>query len=774
IPMSKAIPVMYKYCNNQFMFAQSDKQKDPLSDEIPVDDPVDSGDSESEKEPSDQKAERGDNPDSDESDNKQPLTPDNNTSGSETGCWTPFWLILLIVFGLIFLGNSYLQPDRHEIPIMLLVKLVEQGNSLASPQQPVLPSEKPVPEVKSQEGKEESDTKSTESAQAADNPISISPADTRYIIVEEGEGKKIKLIRYSQLDNIVISPYEVTGTVLRQIIEPTNDKKEEKPIRVEFFSGRQGLNFDNNELFNQFKDHGFENVSAKGEPGFMEKYGTTLLMVGGLVLLTWFLLRRLGTGAMAFGRNYDIQVAPEDIHVSFENVAGVDEAVEELREIVDFLRRPEKFRVLGGRIPKGILLVGPPGTGKTLIAKAVAGEAGVPFFSLSGSDFVELYAGVGAARVRDLVQQAQKNSPCIIFIDELDALGKARSANSFGAHDEREQTLNALLVEMDGFGTNSGTIVMAATNRPEILDSALLRSGRFDRQVLVDRPDIGGREEILKIHSRQVKMADDVDLHQIASITSGFVGADLEALVNEAALLAGRANKNHVTMEEFNEAVERITSGLQKKRRVMTESEKRRVSWHECGHALAATLLPHSDPVHKVSIIPRGFAALGYTLQRPDDERFLMTKAELESRIQILLAGTVAEEIVFEDVSTGAQSDLERATGIARNMVMLFGMSSMGKLAFRMESKTGYLSDTPGFAIKEHSEQTAWNIDQEVTKIMEALYRKTKELLSEHRDTLDRLALRLLEKEVMNTDELNEVISNVTPEPLAPETQKDE
>ncbi len=739
---------MHKNYNNQLLFEKPQTSLQPYSEENPVqvamEDRPDHVSNKSDQESADRDSQSDDHSGTMESDNKQ-SSGAGETPSENTGCWLPFWLILLIVFGLIFLWNSYSQPARYEIPMMQLVKLVEQGNPLALAEH------------------QHSGPGSVSSAEAvvADKGLDI--------LVEEGKGPKARTARYSILDDIVISPYEVTGTVMRQIIIPAGSAaKEEKAIRVPFFSGRQGLNFDNNELFNQFKRHGFENVSAKGEPGFMEKYGATLLMVGGLLLLTWYLLRRLGTGAMAFGRNHDIQVSPEDIHVSFENVAGVDEAVEELREIVDFLRKPEKFRVLGGRIPKGILLVGPPGTGKTLIAKAVAGEAGVPFFSLSGSDFVELYAGVGAARVRDLFQQAQRNSPSIIFIDELDALGKARSANSFGAHDEREQTLNALLVEMDGFGTNTGTIVMAATNRPEILDSALLRSGRFDRQVLVDRPDIGGREDILKIHSRQVKLADDVDLRQIASITSGFVGADLEALVNEAALLAGRGNKSRVTMEEFNEAVERITTGLQKKRRVMTESEKRRVSWHECGHALAAMLLPHSDPVHKVSIIPRGFAALGYTLQRPDDERFLMTKTELESRIQVLLAGTVAEEIVFEDVSTGAQNDLERATGIARDMVMNFGMSKLGKLAFRTETKPGYLSDMPGVTIKEHSEQTAWNIDQEVNSIMEALYTKTKTLLSKHRDTLDRLALRLLEKEVLNSVELNEVVGTT-----APQTQED-
>lgn len=623
-----------------------------------------------------------------------------------------FWITMAIVLAMVFAANQFWTPKRFEIPMTELVRLIEMG---------------PSP------------------AKDGSNAVEVKSGEKRY--------------RCERLEKIQISPFEVTGTVTRTPVEE-DGKIAEPETSVPFFTGRSGLNFDNNALFDRFQDAGFTDVRAKGEPGWLESHGLTIVMTGLILCLFLFLFRKAGAGAFAFGRNRDVLVAPEDIDVSFADVAGVDEAVEELREIVDFLRKPEKFQLLGGRIPKGVLLVGPPGTGKTLLAKAVAGEAHVPFYSLSGSDFVELYAGVGAARVRDLFEQAQKASPAIIFIDELDALGRARSAASFGgAHDEREQTLNALLVEMDGFGTNSGTIVMAATNRPEILDSALLRSGRFDRQVLVDRPDLTGREEILKIHSRNVTLSPEVDLRRIATLTSGFVGADLGALVNEAALLAARVDKESVTMEEFTEAVERVTAGLQKKRRVMTEAEKKRVAFHESGHALAARCLPNADPVHKISIIPRGLAALGYTLQLPDDERYLMTQSELEDRIAVLLAGTIAEELVFADVSTGAQNDLERATEIARNMVMRFGMSRLGRVNYRESARSAWTADYGAAAVREHSEKTAFMIDEEVKSMIDALYRKTAELLSRRREQLDRLAARLLEKEVIDAEELDAVLN---------------
>jgi len=437
-----------------------------------------------------------------------------------------------------------------------------------------------------------------------------------------------------------------------------------------------------------------------------------------------------------------------------------------VREIVDFLKYPDKYQRLGGRIPKGVLLVGPPGTGKTLLAKAIAGEAGVPFFSLSGSDFVEMFVGVGAARVRDMFQQANAKSPCIIFIDELDALGKSRSGSMVGVHDEREQTLNALLVEMDGFDANVGIIVIAATNRPETLDPALLRPGRFDRNVLVDRPDKSGRYEILKVHVKNVKLSPNVELQSIASITSGFSGADLANLVNEAALLAARKAKNTVGQAEFDEGVERVTTGLEKKRRVMDEDEKLRVAYHEAAHALVAYSLPNTDPVHKVSIIPRGLAALGYTLQRPAGDRYLMTQAELEAQMQVLLAGTLAEEIVFHDISTGAQNDLERASAIARSMVMEFGMSRLGRVNYRESGRSPFLGQGGGEAIgRDHSEQTAREIDEEVKRIVDDMLQKARQILIERRQALDSVTSRLIEVEVIDSEVLRTLIDETLPGP---------
>jgi cell division protease FtsH len=495
-----------------------------------------------------------------------------------------------------------------------------------------------------------------------------------------------------------------------------------------------------------------------------------LLVTFGLILLVFFfMMRRLSGSAspMQFGRSRGRLYAEEDLAVSFNDVAGIDEAVEEVKEVVDFLKSPEKYQKLGGRIPKGVLLVGPPGTGKTLLAKAIAGEAGVPFFSLSGSDFVEMFVGVGAARVRDLFQQAQAKAPCIIFIDELDALGKSRGGSIVGGHDEREQTLNALLVEMDGFDSNSGVIVMAATNRPETLDSALMRPGRFDRHVLVDRPDIRGREEILKVHVKNVKLDPAVDLKHVASISPGFVGADLANLVNEAALLAARKEKSTVGMEEFNDGVERVTAGLEKKKRVMSPDEKKRVAIHESGHALVAYCLPNTDPVHKVSIIPRGFAALGYTMQRPDSDRYLMTQSELESQIQVLLAGTLAEEMVYTDISTGAQNDLERASAIARSMVMEYGMSRLGRVNFRESHRSpfliGAIGDDNG---RQYSETTAQEIDKEVQRIIHEAIEKVRHILEVRRASLLALTNRLIEIESVDSAELKRIVEEHSPGPV--------
>ena len=482
-----------------------------------------------------------------------------------------------------------------------------------------------------------------------------------------------------------------------------------------------------------------------------------------IIFLIWNLLMRKMGGApssiLNFGKSRGKIYGEDEIKITFEDVAGVDEAKEELKEIIEYLSTPDKFRNIGGKIPKGILLVGPPGSGKTLLAKAVAGEAKVPFFSMSGSDFVEMFVGVGASRVRDLFAQAQEKAPCIIFIDELDAIGKARGMNPLSSHDEREQTLNQLLAEMDGFDTKAGVIIMAATNRPEILDPALLRPGRFDRHVLVDRPDIRGREEILKVHIKDVKIADDVDLSVIAARTPGFVGADLANIVNESALLAARKAKNAVTMGEFEEAIDRVIGGLEKKKRVMNIKEKEIVAYHETGHALMAEFLETADQVHKISIIPRGIAALGYTMQLPTEDRYLMTKNELLDRLGVLLGGRIAEEVVFGEVSTGAHNDLFRATDIAKSMVKQYGMSEkLGYVTFEGERKPLFLDINPSFGGKDYSEETAREIDNEVKRIIDESYVRVKNLLSERRDIMEKVARTLLEKETIDGETLRVLI----------------
>ena len=472
------------------------------------------------------------------------------------------------------------------------------------------------------------------------------------------------------------------------------------------------------------------------------------------------LFSRIGpeTSVMSFGKSRAKIYAEKEKKITFSDVAGIDEAKEELEEVVEFLKTPEKFQRLGGKIPKGVLLVGMPGTGKTLLARAVAGEANVPFFSISGSDFVEMFVGVGAARVRDLFAQAQNHAPCIIFIDELDALGKARGGNPLGRHDEQEQTLNQLLAEMDGFAPNTGVIIMAATNRPEILDSALLRPGRFDRHVLVDRPDIVGREEILKIHTRNIKLSPETDLRVIASRTPGFVGADLANIVNEAALLAARKNKEAVEMADIEEAIDRVVAGLEKKRRLMSKKEKEIVAFHESGHAIVASLLPNSDPVHRISIIPRGISALGYTLQLPTEDRYLMTKSELRNRLAVLLGGRVAEEIVLGEISTGAHNDLQRATDIATSMVKEYGMSErLGYVTFEKEKKPFFMPSSL-VSSREYSEDTAKQIDEEVKKIVDEAYHRVKEILTATRDKLEELARLLLEKEVVEEGDLKKIL----------------
>ena len=444
-------------------------------------------------------------------------------------------------------------------------------------------------------------------------------------------------------------------------------------------------------------------------------------------------------------------------------MAGVDEAEDELKEIVEFLKTPRKYTAIGGRIPKGVLLVGPPGTGKTLLARAVAGEAKVPFFSLSGSEFVEMFVGVGAARVRDLFSQAEAKAPCIVFIDELDALGKMRVQSPMGSHEEREQTLNQLLAEMDGFDARKGIIIMGATNRPEVLDPALLRPGRFDRQVLVDKPDVRGREDILRIHVKTVKIDNSVDLKVIAARTAGFAGADLANLVNEAALLAARKDKTAVEMKDFDDAIDRIIAGLEKKR-VMSGKERRIVAYHESGHAIVASVLPGLDPVHKISIVARGFGALGYTMQLPLEDRYLMTRGDLHGQLAVLMGGRSAEEIAFGEISTGAQNDLQRATDIARAMVTEFGMSdALGAVNYEGRRGAKFL-DTPFMPERaDHSEDTAQKIDGEVKRILTAAHEDAQRVLRERRNILDELAKRLLEREVIEGDELRVLIGPVPP-----------
>jgi len=497
--------------------------------------------------------------------------------------------------------------------------------------------------------------------------------------------------------------------------------------------------------------------------------GPMLLFIGFL----WFFVYR-GAAAqgggkiLSFGKSRARQIAGDKLKITFDNVAGVDEAKEELKEIIEFLKDPKRFQKLGGKIPKGVLLMGPPGTGKTLLAKAVSGEAGVPFFSISGSDFVEMFVGVGASRVRDLFEQAKRSAKmggkgCIIFIDEIDAVGRQRFAGIGGGHDEREQTLNALLVEMDGFDTQEGVILIAATNRPDVLDPALLRPGRFDRIIVISRPDIIGREAILQVHTKGIKLTKDADLKSIARQTSGFSGADLANLVNEAALLAARRNKETVDMKELGESIERVIAGPEKKTRVINAEEKRIVSYHESGHALLALLIPGADPLHKVSIIPRGIA-LGYTMRLPLEDRYIVTKKELMGKIVGILGGRASEDIVFGELSTGAQDDLEKATDIARDMVMRWGMSDkMGHLTFGRREEQIFL----GRDIVEernYSEATAVEIDKEIRKIVEECYGKAKAELISNIDKLKALAEKLLEKEVLDSEEVKKIVFPENPE----------
>ncbi|MBB2801667.1 UNVERIFIED_ORG: cell division protease FtsH [Rhizobium etli] len=519
------------------------------------------------------------------------------------------------------------------------------------------------------------------------------------------------------------------------------------------------------DLAQQLQEYGVV-VAGQIESTFLRDLLSWLIPVALFASVWMFMLRRIGGGIggglMQIGKSKARIYVQSDTGVTFNDVAGVDEAKEELKEVVDFLKDPASYGRLGGRMPKGVLLVGPPGTGKTLLAKAVAGEAGVPYFSISGSEFVEMFVGVGAARVRDLFEQARAKAPAIIFIDELDALGRARGIGPMaGGHDEKEQTLNQLLVELDGFDSSTGLVLLAATNRPEILDPALLRAGRFDRQVLVDRPDKAGRIQILKVHLKKAKLKREVEVEQIAALTPGFTGADLANLVNEATLLATRRKADAVAMEDFNNAVERIVAGLEKRNRLLNPKEREIVAHHEMGHALTALALPGVDPVHKVSIIPRGIGALGYTIQRPTEDRFLMTREELENKMAVLLGGRAAEWIVYGHLSTGAADDLVKVTDIARAMVTRYGMTEkLGHVALEKDRRSLLSNDQPFYGPQEHqySDETAATIDEQIRRIVDEAFDRTVGLLEVRKKTLERAARLLLEKETLNETELKSLL----------------
>jgi len=515
----------------------------------------------------------------------------------------------------------------------------------------------------------------------------------------------------------------------------------------------------------------FRDINAGSWPTWLLNFAPLIL----LAALWFFMIRQMQTGgnkALSFGKSRARLLSMQQKKVTFKDVAGVEEAKEELKEIIEFLREAQKFQKLGGRIPKGVLLVGPPGTGKTLLARAVAGEANVPFFSISGSDFVEMFVGVGASRVRDLFEQGKKNAPCIIFIDEIDAVGRHRGAGLGGGHDEREQTLNQLLVEMDGFESNDGVILMAATNRPDVLDPALLRPGRFDRRVVVNRPDVRGREEILRVHTRKIPIADDVNLSVLARGTPGFSGADLANMVNEAALSAARQNRKAVLMFDFELAKDKVLMGVERKSLILTEAEKKVTAYHEAGHALVAAKMPNSDPLHKVTIIPRGMA-LGLTMQLPIDDKHNYTKEYLETSIAILMGGRIAEEIFLNQMSTGAGNDIERATEMARQMVCEFGMSELGPLTFGKKEEQIFL----GREIAQHrdySEATAIKIDEEVRRMVGQGYTTARSVISENSEALNRIALALLDREVLDANEIKMLIEGQELPKITPPSKPDD
>jgi len=570
---------------------------------------------------------------------------------------------------------------------------------------------------------------------------------------------QVEELPYSEFKRLVaegkVAEVSVTSNVLTGKLKPEGESKEQRAFRT--------VRVEDPDLVRELNQHG---VTFTGviESTFVRDLLSWIIPVALFVGIWFFIFRRLGQaqgGFMQVGQSKAKIYMEKDVKVTFADVAGVDEAKDELREVIEFLKTPEKFTKLGGKIPKGILLVGPPGTGKTLLARAVAGEASVPFFSISGSEFVEMFVGVGAARVRDLFEQAKGKAPCIIFIDELDALGKARGMGPM-AHEEREQTLNQLLVEMDGFDPRVGVILMAATNRPEILDPALLRAGRFDRHVTVDRPDKKGRLDVLRVHAKKVALRPDADLEQIAAMTPGFSGADLANVINESALLAVRRGKDQVGLPELQEAVERVIAGLEKKNRVLNKMEKERVAYHETGHALIALSIPGSDQVQKISIIPRGVAALGYTLQLPTEDRFLMTKSELENKVAVLLGGRIAEETIFGEASTGAQNDLVKATDIAKSMVKAYGMSDkLGTITLERERQPQFLQLAVASEKGDYSEETAREIDCEVRRIVDEQYERVKRMLEERKAALHQGAKLLIEREVITGAELKTILEGV-------------
>src|SRR6266850_986774 len=590
--------------------------------------------------------------------------------------------------------------------------------------------------------------------------------------VELPMSKFLALVRADKIEKVALTEKEIRGIAKPDALPAapsgTGDRLRQwlgSDAEVRIFTVTRIPGVEDAPLITELEKHKVE-FTGRIETTFLRDLFFGWVIPLGIMVAIWmFLMRRVGGGptqALSFGRSKHKIFDRKELKTTFGDVAGVDEAKAELVEIVDFLKNPRKYQRLGGRIPKGVLLVGPPGTGKTLLARAVAGEADVPFFTLSGSEFVEMFVGVGASRVRDLVEQAKEKAPCIVFIDELDAIGKTRAGNTgfLSGHDEREQTLNQLLAEMDGFDSSKGVIIMAATNRPEVLDAALLRAGRFDRQVVVDKPDVKGREAILQVHARNVILAPSVDLRVLAARTPGMAGADLANIINEAALLAARKGKDAVDMADLDEAVDRVIGGLERKSRVLSEKERDIVAHHEIGHALVASSLPQADPVHKLTIIPRGVAALGATYQLPLEDRYLLTRSELEDRIAVLLGGRMAEEVIYGEVSTGAHNDLERATELARLMVMQYGMSEqLGPMTFGGGQQALFLKGAGITQEREYSEESARRIDAETRAIIDRIYDRVRDLLTTRKRVLVEAAAELKQKETLEGDRLRELLA---------------